>query len=317
MKNEMDGYTFFRAMKPLYYLSKPFGLAPFTINQHSNKFSTSPYESIYSVFVLTLEVTMIIFMVNERLRSVHLMATVKLTDIAEFVLTTSSAVLTLICLCFFSLKNLIQILNKLLEIDRLIMPNPSNEYKNVFKKQVAQVLTLVQLLITLFIADGILWGSVDKQYIFHYASVYPFYAAVAIACAQFSYLVLWLRKRVCLVNERLLAVWQRRKVSVALCPPLHNMQVAAALRRAQYDVSTGGDSVSYLQACIASVNLLILLLTAFPTLLYISHYCQGETSGLFVCDICQTPSQDCLFVSHTYKLKTIISTFHHKISEKM
>ncbi|XP_047116148.1 putative gustatory receptor 28a [Schistocerca piceifrons] len=200
----------FGAVKPLYYLSRIFGLAPFSFNPKTSKFTCALYDRIYPLVLVTAAFVLGVLATTERDEATHFIPTVDLNDMIEIVMVTSSGTLILLKWFLSNYKIVKDILNKIIEIDEVLLTDSVAEFRKIFRILMVEIAVLVPALLFLFVCDSWTWKESMKIFdLYYFAAPYPYYTVVVMSETQFFNLVLLLKSRYARVNQRLRSVWQR------------------------------------------------------------------------------------------------------------
>jgi hypothetical protein len=201
----------FLAIRPLLYVSRALGLAPFAYvkktlprGKISLELELSSAAFIYSVFVVVLNV--FLFLSSIMFKDIYVFSHMAETDVVTDILLHTTSITSLVSLALSVVKNknaVVRIMLLVAETDSIIL-TCSREY---YRK--ANIRINIQLLVIGIFAgftltyDSIIWSTGLGLKIFAYCHMYIDALVEWIVVIQFVNMVVLLKDRYCLLNTRI------------------------------------------------------------------------------------------------------------------
>jgi gustatory receptor len=194
------------AIRPLYYISKIFGLAPFScvteaysngVNYRRYKFSL--FNVFYSAFIIVVSFIAFIIVISWRIQ--HSYATDKhltiiLTDANVFCLNSLLALLSLLKGAVFNKRRMLTLLNRIARIDKMLLPRPRVVYKKTYIFSLLQVCYLFCTCILFYCYHSWVWvGELSSKNFQHLPFSYLIRSIIYVMETQYINFILLLRHR--------------------------------------------------------------------------------------------------------------------------
>lgn len=202
---------FFSAVRPLFYISRAVGLAPFVYVKKtlpgrgiSLQLRLNSAAIIYSIFVTVFN--LFLFLCSTTFKAMMMYSDMTSTDIVPDILISSLSVTSWVSLILSLTKNkskILKIFFLIQKADCILLTNATEYYKKANTCLFAQLITIFSFLGLTFIYDSIVWtlGTGIKN--FAYFHIYLHAIIEWLTVIQFINLVTLLKNRFALLNKRL------------------------------------------------------------------------------------------------------------------
>ena len=209
-KLPVDMKAFFRRMnflssiRPLYYVSRVLGLAPFSFTSNFTVKEVGPFCLLYSVVILITVLSCSIICVVQRAKQSGLVVAVVVNEFLVKVLgglTAFSSILISITLNSVKSRNIV---SKVIKIDKELLIDSSTMYTKTIIFTLIQVILVYTYANVLFTYDTLVWTrAVKKVSVWYCITGYPHRFVNLETVVEFSDLVLLLISRLKSLNSRL------------------------------------------------------------------------------------------------------------------
>jgi hypothetical protein len=209
--NQNTSHNLFLAIRPLLYVSRALGLAPFTYVKKtlpggtiSLQFEQSPAALVYSIFAIALNLCLILFSIV--LKKVFVYSNLAETDSLPDMLLHTASITSLVSLALSvttNRKNILRIMYLMVEIDFTILNSSSKYYKKAIISITAQVFVVFVFFGFKLTQDTITWASAHGPKFLIYGHMYVDTLIEWIVVIQFMNMVVWLKDRFSLLNTHL------------------------------------------------------------------------------------------------------------------
>jgi hypothetical protein len=214
MKRIIRAQNFVSSIRPLYYASRAFGLAPlsFTCKLEINGFGIGG--KIYTTLILTTVLSCSILSMVKRVEQPELPTAAIINDSLHVVTGTVEAILSiLICVTLNGVKSRI-IISKIVKIDKFLLMDSSATYRKTFIFTFIQVIAVYSYVAALSTYDVWVWKhTVENISVWLLISGYPQSIVNLGTVVQFSDLVLLLRSRFQALNSKLNSILKQSEES--------------------------------------------------------------------------------------------------------
>jgi len=202
--------TFFRRMnfvssiRPLYYVSRVLGLAPFSFTSNFAVKEVGPFCLLYSVVILITVVSSNLIGTVQRVKQSGLVVAVVVNEFLMMVLgglTAFSSILISITLNGVKSRKLV---SKVIKIDKELLNDSSKTYTKTIIFTLFHITLVYTYATVLFTYDTLVWTkAVDKVGVWYFITGYPHRLINLQTAVEFSELVLLLISRLKSLNSRL------------------------------------------------------------------------------------------------------------------
>lgn len=204
MKKIVRVRTFVSSIRPLYYSSRVFGLAPFSITSKHVIKGFGIGGKIYTTVILITVLCCSILSMVKRVEQPDLPTTAVINEFLQIGTGAVEAILSiLICVTLNGVKSRI-LISKIVKIDKVLLTDSSTTYRKIFIFTFVQVIALYSYAATLFAYDMWVWkhtmGNISTWLLI---SGYPHRIVNLGTVVQFSDLILLLRNRFQALNSKL------------------------------------------------------------------------------------------------------------------
>ena len=202
--------TFFRRMnfvssiRPLYYVSRVLGLAPFSFTSNFAVKEVGPFCLLYSVVILITVVSSNLIGTVQRVKQSGLVVAVVVNEFLMMVLgglTAFSSILISITLNGVKSRKLV---SKVIKIDKELLNDSSKTYTKTIIFTLFHITLVYTYATVLFTYDTLVWTkAVNKVGVWYFITGYPHRFVNLQTAVEFSELVLLLISRLKSLNSRL------------------------------------------------------------------------------------------------------------------
>ncbi|GFG40021.1 hypothetical protein Cfor_10569 [Coptotermes formosanus] len=209
-KNISD--DFFLAMRPLLYVSRALGLAPFAYVKKTLPGGTiavqlgqSAGALFYSIFIVVLHFCLLA--VSLTFKYLYVFSLMSATDTLTGILLHTASVTSLISLVSSVTKNrkaIFRIMSCIVQTDSFILTSSREYYRKAKNNLILQLLVVFTFLGLITVYDYIIWNSMHGIINLSYCHIYVGMLIEWIVVIQFMNVVVLLRDRFSLLNTRLI-----------------------------------------------------------------------------------------------------------------
>ena len=204
MRGFFRGKNFVSSIRPLYYVSRVLGLAPFSFTSNCAVKEIGPFWFLYSVVILITVLTCNIICIVQRLKQSGLVVAIVVNEFLMMFLgglTAFSSILISITRNCVKSRNIV---SKVIKIDKELLNDSSTTYTKTIIFTLIQVILVYTYAIVLFTYDTLVWTTaVDKISVWYFITGYPHRFVNLEIVVEFSDLVLLLISRLKSLNSKL------------------------------------------------------------------------------------------------------------------
>jgi hypothetical protein len=204
MQGFFQGMNFVSSIRPLYYVSRVSGLAPFSFNNNFAIKKISTFWLLYTVATLITVLTCSIICVMQRVKQSGLLVAVIVNEFLSMFLGGLTAFSSI--LMSITLKSVIsrKIVSKIIKVDKELLNDSSTTYAKTFIFTSIQVIFVYGYATVLFTYDTVLWTTaMEKISIWYFIFGYPHRLVNLGLIVEFCDLVLLLISRLKFLNSKL------------------------------------------------------------------------------------------------------------------
>ena len=198
------GKNFVSSIRPLYYVSRVLGLAPFSFTSNNAVKEISPFWLLYTVVILIIVLSCNITGTVQRLKQSGLLVAIVVNEFLMMFLGGLTAFSSIILSVTRNCAKLSNIVTKIIKIDKELLNDSSTTYTKTIIFTLIQIILVYTYAIVLFTYDTLVWRkAVDKVGVWYFINGYPHRLVNLETAIEFSDLVLLLISRLKSLNSRL------------------------------------------------------------------------------------------------------------------
>ncbi|KDR17365.1 hypothetical protein L798_08332 [Zootermopsis nevadensis] len=210
------------AIRPLYYLSKIFGLAPFSFvaevhpdGLRSNRLKTTYIDVFYSVLIIVISLTASATVLSWRIQNSYATdkhMTIILTDANVFCLNSSLALVSVLLGVAFNTRRMTKLVNEISRIDKILLTRPRDVYKKTYIFGVLQVAYLFCTYVLFYYYHSWVWvGELSSKNFKHLPISYFIRSVIYVMETQYINLIILFRHRFREINTYLKQIYDNDK----------------------------------------------------------------------------------------------------------
>lgn len=199
--------NFVSSIRPLYYVSRVLGLAPFSLTSNYAVKKIGPFWLLYKVFTLIAVLICSTISIVQRVKQSGLLVAVVVNEFLMMFLgglTAFSSILMTITRNGVKSRNIV---SKVIKIDKELLNDSSTSYTKTIIFTLIQVILIYSYTTVLFTFDTLVWtAAVKKVSVWYFIMSYPHRFVNLETVVEFCDLVLLLISRLKVLNSRLYVI---------------------------------------------------------------------------------------------------------------
>lgn len=207
MKGVLRKEDFVSSVRPLYYVSRMLGLAPFSLGKNFVLKEINTAWMLYTIIILISVLSCGVLSLVYRLEQSQLLATVVVNECLLMFGGSLKAISSiLICVTLNGVKSR-EVISKVIKLDKALLCDSSATYRKALIFTLVQMILLHSYEAALFVCDTWVWThAVENLSVWYFISGYPHRIVNMQTTLEFSDLVLLLRNRLQALNSRLSSI---------------------------------------------------------------------------------------------------------------
>jgi len=222
----------YEAIKPLYYLSKIFGLAPFSCvtevyhnGVRRKTFKISFFNICYSALIIVVLLIASIIILSWRIRNSYKIKrpmTVILTDSNVFCLNSLLALVSVVMAVASNTRQMLKLVTQIPQIDKVLLSKPGAVYKKTYIFALLQVAYLLCIYVAFYCYHSWVWvGELNSKNFQHLPVSYFIRSIIYTVETQYINIILLLKQRFREINIFLKGMYEKQETDLIHKLELH------------------------------------------------------------------------------------------------